>query len=219
MKALQQRSGAEFLAQPEVTTISGRQAEMQTVTIQHVVKGINERALTPPGITTTNDDESSLYVTEPISCGPIMDVIASVLPDGFTIALTMVPSITEFLGYQEDQTNRVAVYANGKKKWINPPRPIVRQRKISTSLRVWDGQTVVLGGLPSETVSTIKDKVPVLGDLPLVGQLFRSESKATTRKNLLIFVTPTLIDPAGNRIHTEDEMPFTRDAVPSQPAR
>jgi len=219
LKALQQRSGTEFLAQPDITTLSGRQAQMQMVTMTTVVKGINERALTPPGITTTNDDASSLYVTESISCGPIMDVIANVMADGYTIELMMIPSVTEFLGYQEDQTNRVAVYVDGKKKWVSPPRPIVRQRKLSASVRVWDGQTVVLGGLPSETVTTLKDKVPVLGDLPLLGRMFRSESKATTKKNLLIFVTPTLIDAAGNRIHTEDELPFTRDAVPPQPAR
>jgi type II secretory pathway component GspD/PulD (secretin) len=51
-----------------------------------------------------------------------------------------------------------------------------------------------------------------------VGRLFRSESKNTNKKNLLIFVTPLLIDPAGNRLHTEDEMPFAQAAFPLQPA-
>jgi general secretion pathway protein D len=218
-KALQQRSGAELIAQPEVTTVSGRQAQMKAVDVTTVVTGINKQALTPPGITATNEDASSLYVTEQMEFGPVLDVIPSVLADGFTIALTVIPTVTEFLGYREDPTNRLAVYVNGKKKWVTPPEPIMRRRQMSTSVRLWDGQTVVLGGLPSETVSLLKDKVPLLGDLPLVGRLFRSESKATTKKNLLIFITPTLIDPAGNRIHSEDEMPFTRDNVPQQPAR
>ncbi len=219
VRALQQRSGAEFLAQPEVTTLSGRQAQMKSMTIQRVVKGINEQALTPPGITTTNDNESALYVAESMEFGQTLDVSTSVLADGYTVALTLAPTVTEFLGYQEDHTNRVAVYVNGKKRWVVPPRPIVRKRQMSTNVRVWDGQTVVLGGLPSETVSTLKDKVPLLGDLPLVGRLFRSESKATTKKNLLIFITPTLIDPAGNRVHTADELPSARNTVPPQPAR
>ena len=90
---------------------------------------------------------------------------------------------------------------------------------MSTSVRVWDGQTVVLGGLMSETVNTLKDQVPVLGDLPLVGRLFRSESKTINKKNLLIFVTPTLIDPAGNRVHSEEEMPSARDGIPPQAPR
>jgi len=56
----------------------------------------------------------------------------------------------------------------------------------------------------------------MLGDLPLVGRFFRNESKTSKRKNLLIFVTPLLIDPAGNRLHSEDEMPFAQSGVPIQ---
>jgi type II secretory pathway component GspD/PulD (secretin) len=215
IKALQQR-GAELLAAPEITTLSGRQAQMKTADSLHVVTGINERALTPPGITTTNGDESALYVTKSMEFGPTLDVTASVLADGYTIALTVIPTVTEFLGYVGDQTNRVAVYVNGKKEWVIPPRPNVRQQQMTASVRVWDGQTVVLGGLPPETVAALKDQVPVLGDLPLLGRLFRSESKNASKKNLLVFVTPTLIDPAGNRIHSEEEM-LARDRIPPQP--
>jgi general secretion pathway protein D len=113
----------------------------------------------------------------------------------------------------------VAVYVNGKKKWVIPPQPKFRVGQMCTNVRVWDGQTVVLGGLLSETVATIKDQVPMLGDLPLLGWLFRSESKTIQKKNLLVFVTPTLIDPAGNRVHSEEDLPFTRAAVPPQPPR
>jgi general secretion pathway protein D len=219
IKALQQRSGTELLAQPEVTTISGRQAQMKAVDIKAVVKSINERALTPPGITATNGDESSLYVTEQMELGPVLDVIPSVLPDGYTIALTVIPTVTEFLGYEEDRTNRVAVYVNGKKKSVIPPQPKFRVCQMSTSVRVWDGQTAVLGGLLSETVKTIKDQVPLLCDLPLVGRFFRSESKTTSKKNLLVFITPTLIDAVGNRIHSEKEMPAAHDGIPPQVPR
>ena len=96
------------------------------------------------------------------------------------------------------------------------PRFTVRQ--VASSVNVWDGQTVVLGGLISETVTTFKDKVPMLGDLPLLGRFFRSESKSTEKKNLLIFVTPTIIDPAGNRLHSEDEMPFAAPSFAPQPS-
>ena len=66
-------------------------------------------------------------------------------------------------------------------------------------------------------VQNRRDKVPFLGDLPLMGRFFRSESKVSTKKNLLIFVTPTIMDPAGNRVHSEKEMPFTTNSVPKQP--
>jgi type II secretory pathway component GspD/PulD (secretin)/beta-lactamase regulating signal transducer with metallopeptidase domain len=216
IKALQQRSGTELLAQPEVTISSDRQAQMKTVDVKTMVLGINKRALTPPGITTTNENESSLYVTEQMELGPVLDVIPSVLPDGYTIELTVIPTVTEFLGYEENPTNRVAVYVNGKKKWVIPPQPKFRVCQMNTSVRVRDGQTVVLGGLLSETVKTIKDQVPILGSLPLVGSLFCSETKTTAKKNLLVFVTPTLIDPAGNLVHTKEQVP---DGIPPQPPR
>jgi type II secretory pathway component GspD/PulD (secretin) len=75
---------------------------------------------------------------------------------------------------------------------------------------------VVLGGLIAENVTKVKDKVPMLGDLPIVGRLFRSESSHTQKKNLMIFVTPTIIDPAGNRFHSEEEMPFAQSGIPIQ---
>jgi len=59
-----------------------------------------------------------------------------------------------------------------------------------------------------------KDKIPVLGDIPLLGRLFRSEASLTSKKNLLIFVTPTIVDPAGMRIHDPNNLPYDPNSVP-----
>ena len=64
---------------------------------------------------------------------------------------------------------------------------------------------------------TAKDKVPVLGDLPLLGRLFQSQTKTLEKKNLMIFVTATIVDPAGNRVHSDDELPFNPLTIPVQP--
>jgi general secretion pathway protein D len=90
-------------------------------------------------------------------------------------------------------------------------------RQVVTTVNVWDNQTVVLGGLISSQVLETKDKVPVLGDVPFVGRLFQSQSKSTVKKNLMIFVTATIVDPAGNRVHSDDELPFAQTAIPNQP--
>ena len=90
-------------------------------------------------------------------------------------------------------------------------------RQVITTVNVWDNQTVVIGGLISEQVNSTSDKVPVLGDIPLLGNLFQSNSKSTTKKNLMIFVTATIVDPAGNRVHSDDELPFAQSAIPPQP--
>lgn len=152
-------------------------------------------------------------VTVPVPLGPTLDVLPHVSADGYTIQLNLIPSITEFLGY--DSTVYTAQVGN-----VNnlPPFPLphFRVRQVTTTSIVWDGQTVVLGGLIAEKVQKVKDKVPVLGDLPLIGRLFRSEAQSTSKKNLVIFVTPTILDPAGNRIHTEDNLPYDPNRIPAQ---
>jgi general secretion pathway protein D len=189
---------------------------------QRGVTGINEGALTPPGITATNKDERALYETNSIGLWPTLDVIPSVLADGYTISLTLIPALMQFRGYDNPNdaltSGAINQSISGGSIVVPTVLPRFTVRQVVSMVNVWDGQTVVLGDPMSETMETIKDQVPMLGDLPLVGKLFRSESKTTNKKKLLIFLTPTLIDPAGNRLHTEEEMPFARDRIPSQPA-
>jgi general secretion pathway protein D len=83
----------------------------------------------------------------------------------------------------------------------NIPQPLFASRNVTTSIVVWDGQTVVMGGLISEELVTIVDKIPLLGDIPFIGRLFRSEGSHSQKRNLMIFVTARLGDPAGKLIH------------------
>ena len=89
-------------------------------------------------------------------------------------------------------------------------------RQVVTTVNVWDNQTVMLGGLITSSVQSTKNKVPVLGDLPLFGRFFQSQTKQTTKDNLIIFVTATIVDPAGNRVHSDDDLPFAQTTVPQQ---
>jgi len=84
-------------------------------------------------------------------------------------------------------------------------QPIFSTRKVRTSVSIWDGQTVMLGGLMREDVQKVEDKVPVIGDIPFVGRLFRSSVDQHTKKNLVIFVTAHLINPAGDPINVSDD--------------
>jgi general secretion pathway protein D len=230
MHALDQRTGTELLAQPEVTTQSGRQAQMKATDVRTIVTAFSfsqntTATTTAGGLGTTVAPPTSTFVfplPEQMELGPILDVIPCVLADGFTINLTLIPTDTEFLGYEDaSQFNTQLPTTTGTFPGglvvVPTVLPEFTVRQVASSVNVWDGQTVVLGGLLSESVATIKDKVPLLGDLPIAGALFRNESKTTTKKNLLIFVTPVLIDPAGNRLHSEDEMPFAKESFPVQP--
>lgn len=147
--------------------------------------------------------------------GQVLDVIPFVSADGYTIQLNVIPTYTEFLGYDQDLSRQFRTVVPGLPVQ-DTPLPRFRTRQVATSTIVWDGQTVVLGGLIAENVKKNREKVPVLGDIPFLGRLFRSEQADSTKKNLVIFVTPTIIDPAGNRIHSPDNLPYDPNRVPEQ---
>jgi general secretion pathway protein D len=200
-----------------VATLSGRQTQIQVVDLQTIVTGVNPQQTAAGGGGLAGGAGAVAgqinYPTSPLPVGPTLDVIPYVSADGFTIQMTIIPTIVEFLGYDDPggfvpQVQSVGLGASGVPLTAQLPLPRIRLRQVTTSAIVWDGQTVVLGGLITEDVTKLKDKIPFLGDLPLVGRLFRSESSSSAKKNLMIFVTPTIIDPAGNRMHSEDEMPF-----------
>jgi general secretion pathway protein D len=233
VRALEQRGGTDLLSAPEVTTESARQAQIKVVDIKYIVTDLDLDQTaggggggtgTVIGGTTTGGGVGSLTqpLAEPFELGPVLDVVPYVNADGFTIQLTLIPTLKEFLGYDDPGAFVAQIQSVGGSSAAEPlvtpiPLPKFRLRQVATSVTVWDGQTVVLGGLIAENVQKTKDKVPVLGDLPLLGRFFRSEANITSKKNLMIFVTPTIIDPAGNRMHSDEEMPFAQHPLPLAP--
>ncbi|OHB54443.1 MAG: hypothetical protein A2Y12_04130 [Planctomycetes bacterium GWF2_42_9] len=74
------------------------------------------------------------------------------------------------------------------------PQPVIDRREAHTTLLVEDRQTVVLGGLRKKDVSKQVNKIPLLGDLPVAGYAFRFEGESTTTSELVVFITPTLVE-------------------------
>lgn len=230
IRALDQREGADLLSSPEVTTVSGRQAQIQVVDMRTIVTGVDQQqgnqgaaAATPPaGGGVVQQAAAATFVTpttQILPFGPVLDVVPYISADGYTIQMTIIPTYTEFVGYDLETAAAFvpqAITGTGQTITSLLPLPILRVRQVTTSAVVWDGQTIVLGGLLSENVQRFKDKVPILGDIPYLGRFFRSESSTTAKKNLMIFVTPTIIDPAGNRLNSEDELPFNPNTIPPQ---
>ena len=238
IRAIEQRDGSDLLSAPKVTTLSGRQAKIQVADVRTIVTGVGNgqgdqggnngqsqgggassggsanNIFTPGSVAIT-------YTLQAIPFGPEMDVIPYVSADDVSIQMTLIPSYTEFIGYDDPgdfvpQVQAVGTIAAQPLK-ATLPLPHFRARSVTTSAIVWDGQTVVLGGLIAEDVRKLKDKVPFLGDIPFLGRLFRSEASSTAKRNLMIFVTPTIVDPAGNRVHDPNNMPYDPNSIPSQP--
>jgi general secretion pathway protein D len=209
--------------------LSGRQAQIANLDLVTIVSAPDLDQTTSQGAGTLTGTGGAgvvgtivSYDTMSLPFGPVLDVIPYVSADGFSIQMTLIPTITEFVGYDDPgqfvpQAQSAAGGTIGLPLTAQLPLPRLRVRQVTTSCNVWDGQTVVLGGLISEDIKRIKDKIPVLGDLPLVGRFFRSESATTTKKNLVIFVTPTIIDPAGNRVNSDEDLPFAQTSIPLQP--
>ena len=232
LHALEQRDGADLLNEASVTTVSGRQTQIQVVDLRTIVIGtsLNQTGagggggLGGIGGASAGVVASTLnYPTITLPFGPTLDVVPYISADGYTIDMTLIPSFTEFLNYDDPGAfvPQAQSASSGQSGVATPlvgtlPLPHFRVRQVTTTVVVWDGQTVVLGGLIAENVTKVKDKVPVLGDLPVVGRLFRSEASQTQKKNLMIFVTPTILDPAGNRAHSDDEMPYAQTGIPVQ---
>jgi type II secretory pathway component GspD/PulD (secretin) len=227
VQAIEQRTGSDLLAAPKVTTESGRQAHLAAQDLVTIVTSAGVTGNTGSsgafGGGASSVAQSITYSTTFLALGPSLDVIPTVCSDGYSISMALIPTYTEFIGYDNPgQFVPQAQVGVGSTVSIpitaQLPLPHFRIRQVATACDVWDGQTIVLGGLISETITKIHDKVPVLGDLPFFGNLFQSQSSDSTKENLLIFVTPTIIDPAGNRVHTDEDMPFAKTGIPIQKA-
>ena len=186
---LESKPGADVLSESQVTTLSGRQAQIQVVDMKQITVAIT----------------NGVAQTQPFPLGPTLDTVPYADPDGYTIQMTLAPSLVEFLGY-DDPGPFVIQSTNSTSGPLTAqlPLPHFRVRQASVSTTVWDGHTVVICGLTAVDVVRVKDKVPVLGDLPLIGRLFSSETNRSLKKRLIVLVTPTLVDPAGNRVHPEE---------------
>jgi general secretion pathway protein D len=188
-----------------ILIISGLSAALSSATVARAQ--VVNNTPTPSAITP---------VTQQFEIGPTLDVVPYVLADGYTINLTLIPELLQFDQYDTPPTPPGINVANV----VTVPTvlPHFTVREVVTTVNIWDNQTVILGGLISSTVETENDKVPFLGDLPFLGRLFQSQSKSSVKKNLMVFVTATIVDPAGNRVHTDDQLPFNPVTIPPQPA-
>jgi type II secretory pathway component GspD/PulD (secretin) len=106
------------------------------------------------------------------------------------IKLYVTPHITTKENYI---SMNIKVEQSFRSGWTADNQPIIDSRKAETNLMVKDGETIVIGGLRKKEDSVTIDKIPVLGDIPFVGALFRKTVKDITDVDLLIFVTPRVV--------------------------
>jgi general secretion pathway protein D len=225
IRALSQRKGVDLMSAPSVTTKGGQQA-----TVEVIREFIYPTEFDPPQIPTNvgattgaggGGTAGAIPVTpttptafEMRPVGVRMEV-DPVIGENGSIDLNLLPEVTEFDGFinygspiysVQPLTDAFGITIGSTQVELTPNiinQPIFSTRKVKTSVTVWDGQTVALGGLIREDVQDVEDKLPVFGDIPILGRLFRSEVEDHFKRNLMIFVTAVLIDPAGQRIKAQ----------------
>ncbi len=144
--------------------------------------------------------------------GVSLQVVPEVSQEGQMINLLVNPKVVEYIEdfdygmpipyIQYEFTGNQITGARVEYYHVPMPQPKFKFREISTYLSVYNGATVVMGGLITEKRSSFEDKVPILGDLPFIGFLFRSTGEYSEKRNLLIFLTARLVDPAGRPLKT-----------------
>jgi len=184
---------------------------MKSVQVRYIVTDLDWSFNITNVVAGTNESVQARPIAEPFELGPVLDVIPYVLADGYTIQMTLVPTLTEFHGYDLENGNRreTVTMPDGRKEIVivpDQPSPIFRKLQMVSSAIVWDGQTVVLAGGSEQFLANPKRNAPLPKGTKIPGDL-----KTTS---LLIFVTPTLVDPAGNRIHKPEDIP---PRIPAQP--
>ncbi len=205
INALDQKQGSDLLCSPKVTVHSGQEA---SITVSQKMRYPNEwgDVQSQVGTGSSSGGGSAGVTITPgtprdfieYDVGVVMRVTPTVSDDD-TITLDLAPRVTEFEGFMEYGGYAVAVTMTNV---VTVPsgfiQPVFSVREITTKVTVFDGATIVLGGLTREEVRRLDDSVPILGDIPLIGRLFQSKGEVSEKKNLLIFVTANTISPGGS---------------------
>ena len=207
LNAMSDKEGVDVLSSPEIITVSGRPAQLNVQDQRYIVTGVTP-AFTP-GQFGGGGAGAMMPNISSGNFGPQFAAVPYVGSDMFTIEMQVQPTFTEFLGY-EDTSFEATAFAGGNVVTQPIALPRFRTRTVNVDCVVWDGYTISIGGMISETVISHKDSLPFLGDMPFIGGLFRGESTQRKKKNMNIYVTSTIVDPAGNPVNTEETLPFMR---------
>ncbi len=169
-RELNQTKGVDVLSPPKIVMRSGQHGMIE------IGREFNYPTAWKPGAKKEDAWMPTAHATK--HTGVTFAVEPSVMRGG-KIGLWVAPQILEFEGFQD--------LGHGRKK------PIFSERKVRTNVALKSGQTVILDGGLREDQLVVEDRVPLLGDLPLLGWLFRTSQKLTSNRRLVVFVTPRIL--------------------------
>ena len=188
-RAFQSEDRLHVLSCPQILTADNQQA---TITVGQEVPLVTSSSV----LGLTGNAVNQFTYT---NVGVTLSVTPNISPDGF-VRMVVAPQITELT----TETVNVSPGINA---------PIINRRTATTSVSVQSGQSILIGGLISTSDELTTKKMPVLGDIPLVGALFRSNVQTTTRTELLILLTPSVLINGEALATTNSAIAVTRDQL------
>jgi type IV pilus secretin PilQ/predicted competence protein len=172
LAALNQDSDAEFLANPRIVTADNMQAKIEIVRSQPVPQlNFNEQTATAVFGGFQDKKFGNTLVVKPL-----------VNKDNF-VTLSVKPEISNKV-FDQPFTFAGATVTS----------PVIDTRSLDSNVLIKSGDTLAIGGLLQDEMSKNRTKVPLMGDIPIIGYFFQSRDNARTKRNLLVFVTPTILD-------------------------
>ena len=174
VRALETQGRVEVVSEPKIMLLNNQSAMVQVGTVTSYVSNITTTT-TQAGLAATG------ATTDQVQEGVTLRLMASILDDDILVQLT--PVVTTL-----DQIRSINM---GQGTTIEAPK--TSTKSMHTLVKIKDGQTITVGGLITTNDNKIQKGIPVLRNLPFIGGLFDYKSKATTRTELLIFITPKIL--------------------------
>jgi len=213
LHALSQTKGSDLLSAPKVLTRPGMPAVMKVTT-----EIIYPRAFRVDSYVTTGDaiilatpfvEPQDFNFDSPTDIGITLEVTPEVSSEGQLISMNLNPRIVELSEWYDwgydvlvpNSQSELRVYH------LKMEVPFFSRREVQANISIYNGATVVMGGLIKEERTKIEDKIPFLGDIPYLGHLFRSTMERSEKRNLLIFVTARLVDAGGRPVQITELNP------------
>lgn len=173
LDALRQQGNLKVVSKPRLRTLNNQPAVVRVgQDFPIFVRAVSTSSSTPPTITVTE-------TVQTLTVGTVLSITPQISESGL-ITLDVTPAVSRLV--------RTEISASGDSN-----APVVDIRQASSIVRMRDGDTVIMGGLVQDSTSTTRRKVPLLGDIPILGKAFTGKYDTSERTELIFFLTPRII--------------------------
>lgn len=212
IRLLQQFGNTRVLSSPKVMAINNQTALLKVVENLVYFEVQAQQGVTTAGGTITAPTFTTTART--VAVGVVMGVTPQINSDG-RVTLTVRPTVSSQTGFVNDPNpslrNPCGQPTPCPASAIASAVPVIQVREMESVLQVASGQTIILGGLMEDDVNFAREQIPVLGDVPAVGEAFKFRNERAQKRELIIFVRPTVI---SNPSLDSDELQFFQRYLP-----